>query len=87
MEIAKNILTPKQFNTLVGSIRSHYEKETPPPTEVLISEDNIKVNDKTRTFYARIQLVTNWCSRKVHTVVIRFKTNNCHLMPKSIGYV
>jgi hypothetical protein len=87
MEFAKDVLSPKQFKTLVGSIQQHFNRDNPPPEQVLVMEDNIKVNEKTRTFYARVQIVTNWCVHKVHTVTIRFKTNNCHMIPKSMGYV
>ncbi len=87
MELAKQVLTAKQLKTLVTSIQGHFNRDIPPADEVNVDVDNMKVNDKTRTFYARVNLVTNWCSRKVHSVTIRFKTNNCHMIPKSMGYV
>jgi len=82
-------LTTPQFKTLATAIyRFFHSQDTPPADEIYVPLDNIKQGDNEDSCIATVRFVTNYCSRRVHSVRIKFNIDQKgRFIPKSYRYI
>lgn len=83
-------LTNAELRVLASSIFQHFHRlDTPPADEIFVPVDNIKQDqDEAMTYHASVRFITNYCSRRAHSVRIKFNIDpKGRFLAKTFQYV